>query len=109
MKERREGIIIYRDINDVVYEASITKFTYEIKSELQKYKLQKLGISANKMLSVVVTSEEHAIFTDAWRKEFSYGIDYGKIGLDQLWAAAQKIYADYPELLDAAKKTLLGE
>ena len=71
--------------------------------------LQKLGLTVNNMLSVVVTPDEHKVFTDAWLKEFSHGINYSELTIEQLWKAAQKIYAEYPALLEAAKKTLFGE
>jgi RHS repeat-associated protein len=68
-----------------------------------------LGQNADDMLSIVVTRQEHNIFTTAWRNE---------IGLSN-WAnstvrttnatrqivenAARKIYKDYPEILKALK------
>ena len=59
------------------------------------------------MLSVAVTPEEHQGFTKAWREFFQYGqTDYSQVSVSQLWETAQKIYADYPELLKAAAKTL---
>ena len=47
MMMRRDGIITYTDEKNTVYEASISKFTDEIKSELQQYKLQKLTIDSS--------------------------------------------------------------
>ena len=38
-----------------------------------------------------------------------HGMNYAKITLNQLWEAAQRLYEEYPALLDAAKKTLFGE
>ena len=61
------------------------------------------------MLSVAVTAEEHQQFTNKWRAAFAYGIDYTKVTIDQIWKAAQEIYAEYPQLLEAARKTLFGE
>ena len=31
---------------------------------------------------------------------------YGNLTKDQVWTVAQEIYADYPELLEAARRTL---
>ena len=70
--------------------------------------LQKLGRTVGNMLSVAVTPEEHQEFTNKWRAAFAYGIDYTKITAEQIWEKAQEIYANYPELLQAAKETLLG-
>ena len=47
MTIRKNGIIIYADKNNVVYEASINRFTDEIKSELQHYELQKLTVDSS--------------------------------------------------------------
>lgn len=65
-----------------------------------------LGIDVDTMLSVAVTREEHQKFTNAWRKAFAHGSDYSEITIDDLWREAQKIYENYPDLLDAAKKIL---
>ena len=67
-----------------------------------------LGIDVNNMLSVAVTATEHQGFTNAWRSIFPYGMDYSDVTIDMLWDAAQKIYKDYPDLLDAAKTILFG-
>ena len=32
--------------------------------------------------------------------------NYNKLSISQIWEAAQKIYAEYPELLKAAAQTL---
>ena len=69
--------------------------------------MRKLGLTADKMLSVAVTPEEHQVFTNMWRSFFKYGkTNYNKLSISQIWEAAQKIYADYPELLKAAAQTL---
>ena len=47
------------------------------------------------------------IFSNMWRSFFKYGkTNYNKLSISQIWEAAQKIYADYPELLKAAAQTL---
>jgi len=47
------------------------------------------------------------IFSNMWRSFFKYGkTNYNKLSLSQIWEAAQKIYADYPELLKAAAQIL---
>jgi len=68
-----------------------------------------LGITnTNSMLSIVLTKEEHQVFANAWRAAVPYGTDYATLSAQQIWEHAQRIYADYPELLDAAKKTIFG-
>ena len=37
-----------------------------------------------------------------------YGMDYSELTIAELWDAAQEIYKDYPELLDAAEAILHG-
>ena len=66
---------------------------------------------AQKWLSVAVTPAEHQLFTNAWRSAIGYinsgnAIKTTTATLTQIWTAAQQIYADYPALLDGAKKTL---
>ena len=69
--------------------------------------LEALGIDTSSAPSVAVTKPEHQVFTNAWRDAFAYGkTDYTALNRDQIWAAAQDIYKDYPELLSAAWDTL---
>lgn len=44
---RKNGLVIYTDKNNSVYEASVSKFTDEIKSELQQYELKKLTVDSS--------------------------------------------------------------
>lgn len=67
-----------------------------------------LDIDVNSMLSVAVTPAEHQAFTNAWRDVFKYGMDYSTLTPEIIWDAAQDIYKDYPELLDAAEEILFG-
>jgi hypothetical protein len=67
-----------------------------------------LGINVGEMLSVAVTPAEHQKFTNAWREIFKYGTNYSELEIEDIWKAAQTIYKDYPELLEAARKTLFG-
>jgi len=70
---------------------------------------QTLGIDSKLMDSVAVTTTEHQAFTNAWRQLIPYGTDYSKLNQSQIWDAAQKVYKDYPQLLDAAKNTIFGK
>ena len=73
-----------------------------------------LGLDPNKMSSVALTQEEHQMFTNAWHEAIGR-INENKLittanaTQQQIWAAAQKIYADYPKLLEAARKTIFGK
>jgi hypothetical protein len=58
------------------------------------------------MPSVVVTPTEHQVFTNAWRTNIPYGTIYDNLSKDYIFGVAQKVYKDYPALLDAARKTI---
>ena len=51
------------------------------------------------MQSIVVTKEEHRLFTNQWRKEIPYGTK--DLTRDQIMEVAKEIYKDYPEILKA--------
>ncbi|MFK8288388.1 hypothetical protein ACI76W_03930 [Capnocytophaga canimorsus] len=53
---------------------------------------------AREMLSMVLTKEEHQVFTNTWRKAIPYGT---KPTEKQIKAAAKEIYKNYPEILKA--------
>jgi len=54
---------------------------------------------ANEMLSVVLTKEEHQVFTNAWRKKFPYGKPNPTA--KEVENFAKEVYKDYPEILNA--------
>lgn len=60
------------------------------------------------MLSIALDKKTHRMITNEWRKVVPYGTNYNKLGPDGIWAAAQKVYKDYPNLLEAARKTIYG-
>ena len=45
--------------------------------------------------------------TNAWR-EIEYGTNYKGLKPEQIWEVAQKVYAGYPDLLEAARKTIFN-
>ena len=65
----------------------------------------RLGIlDTNQMQSIVLTVEEHATFTRAWRSKIGYGGDNVAITtanatFDDIYGAAREIYEQYPEIL----------
>jgi hypothetical protein len=68
---------------------------------------------ARQWLSVAVTPEEHQVFTNVWRSAIGYINSNNLINTTtatakNLWTASQDIYAKYPALLDAARKTIYG-
>jgi RHS repeat-associated protein len=69
---------------------------------------------ARQWLSAAVTPQEHQVFTNAWRSAIGYSNQAmewttNNVNPTVIWEKAQGIYADYPALLDAAKKTIFGE
>jgi RHS repeat-associated protein len=64
---------------------------------------ERLGFKINQ--TVAVTKVEHQIFTNAWRTAIPYGS--GKtFTRAEVWLHAQKIYKDYPALLEASRQAL---
>jgi hypothetical protein len=65
------------------------------------------------MASVALTRSEHQLFTNAWRRLIPYSNSRAEVNTltataDDIWAAAQTIYADFPALLEAARVTIFG-
>jgi RHS repeat-associated protein len=60
-----------------------------------------LGVKEREMLSVVVTKQEHQVFTNAWRKAIPYGTDYSTVPQQQIMSYARDIYANNPAILKA--------
>jgi hypothetical protein len=70
-----------------------------------------LGLKAQDMLSVAVTEEEHQSFTNQWRNLIGYAnstraLRTDTATFDDIWQAAQKVYANYPKLLEAVRAQL---
>jgi hypothetical protein len=60
-----------------------------------------MGGGTNGWPAVVVTRAEHQEFTNAWRQAIPYGSGTRNATPAQVEGAAQQIYADYPEILQA--------
>jgi hypothetical protein len=56
------------------------------------------------MLSIALTKSDHRVYTNAWREAIGYKT--GPHTPQEIWVAAQKIYIDRPDLLEAARKTI---
>ncbi len=72
-----------------------------------------LGLKAGKIPSIALTAIEHQEFTNAWRQLIGYVTDNKALTTatatrEDIWAAAQQIYAKYPELLEAVRTTLFS-
>lgn len=63
-----------------------------------------MGGKTNDWLTVVVTKEEHQVFTSAWRKAIPCGRSgTGSATRSQIENAVRQVYRDYPEILEALK------
>jgi hypothetical protein len=60
-----------------------------------------LGQKSRDMLSIVVNPSQHQIFTNAWRNAIPYGSGTQGATRASVEAAARRIYADFPGILDA--------
>ena len=60
---------------------------------------------------MVLTHDEHVKFTKMWRDRIGYinqlmDLRTDTATADDIWVAAQKVYKNYPELLEAARRVL---
>ncbi|MEL6942330.1 MAG: RHS repeat-associated core domain-containing protein, partial [Bacteroidota bacterium] len=53
------------------------------------------------MLSIVLTPDEHKVFTKAWRNAIPYGKGTANASPQLIHNVARQIYSDYPEILKA--------
>ena len=60
------------------------------------------------MLSIALDKQTHRNFTNLWRQVIPYGTNYKDLKPSEIWDAAQKVYAGYPKLLEAARKTIFN-
>ncbi len=61
-----------------------------------------IGQTVEDMPSIVLTQAEHRVFTNAWRNAIPYGPSgTGAATPAQVEGAAQQIYREYPEILQA--------
>jgi len=73
-----------------------------------------LGLNAGKMPSIALTRQEHQAFTNLWRSAIGYNTDPSMVRttnatLQDIWIAAQQVYAQHPELLEVVRQTLFGQ
>ncbi len=62
--------------------------------------LEKYGFDPKEIPSIVLTKEEHRVFTNKWRDAIEYGINYDKeLSIDEIRTVYKNIYADYPDII----------
>jgi RHS repeat-associated protein len=70
-----------------------------------------LGVKEGDIPSIVLTAEEHALYTARWleqigRRNMDVPVTTANATLENIWAAAQDVYYDAPELLEFVKTFL---
>ena len=100
------GIKSYNDLR------TLTKGTgLEAHHLIEQRFAKTLGLNPGDIPSIALTQKEHLTLTKAWRDAIGYSSDGKELTTltattEDIWKAAQKIYANYPELLAAVKKSL---
>ena len=100
------GVNSYRTLRNAVTKAFGKNSGLEVHHLIEQRFAKVLGLDPNKMASVVLTKEEHKVFTQQWRKHIGYdkideakGITTSSATKDKIIEAAKKVYKDYPEFL----------
>lgn len=68
-----------------------------------------LGMSAGDIPAIALTQAEHQPFTNAWRDAIGYikgrnPVNTATATADDIWRAAQSVYAEYPRLLEFVRQ-----
>jgi len=75
-------------------------------TDLQAHHIVEQRFGYTSTSCVAVTRTEHQVFTNHWRQLIPYGTDYNALTRNDVWDAAQKVYAAFPALLEAARQAL---
>ena len=99
------GVDSYRTLRNAVTKTFGKNSGLEVHHLIEQRFSKALGLDPNKMPSVVLTKEEHKMFTKRWREVIGYDVvDKGRTTTTQatkedIFEAAKKVYKDYPEIL----------
>jgi hypothetical protein len=103
---RQFGIDSYNNLRN-----QVAGMGYQVHHIIDQRFGQLLGFSQSQMNrlvgSVVLTTEEHQLFTDASRAIINYGQGTASATVEEIYNMVQKVYEDYPALLEAAKGILI--
>ena len=105
------GVRPYIQLKDAIVNTGLTG--HHIIEQRLASALGQISSQVRTWPSVALTPQEHQVFTNARRNAIGYNnsnnlINTATATIDDIWTAAQNIYARYPALLDAAKNTLFG-
>ena len=103
-KATQYGIDTYNNLKNVVSDTGV-----QVHHLIEQRFKSLVGYSQGKFASVVVTPEEHQIFTNAWRVAIGYGQGTINATVNDLINAVSNVYKDYPALKDAASQMFLQQ
>lgn len=93
------GVDSYSNLRKSVINTYGKGSNLEVHHLIEKRFVKNTGINPNSMKSIVVTKEEHRLFTNEWRKLIPYNTK--KVSESEIKAAAKQVYKDYPDILKA--------
>ena len=102
------GIDSYKSLTKAVAEKYGKGSGLEVHHLIEQRLAKAWGMNVDEIPSVVLTKEEHQVFTNKWRKEIGYinskaEIKTGNATREQIIEAAKEVYKDYPEFLKVLK------
>jgi hypothetical protein len=102
------GIRPYNELREV-----IRGLRLEAHHIIERRFAETLDLVAQRMPSFAMTPEEHQIFTNLWRQAIPYASSQGPLTTatataNDIWTAAQIIYAGFPEVIEAVGQILFG-
>lgn len=103
------GIGKYSHLRKAVLDTFGKGSNLEVHHLIERRLARDLGISDSVIPSVVLTKEEHRLFTNKWREVIHYAKDgerQAEITKKTVLDAAKKVYNDYPEFYEIVKAFL---
>ena len=99
------GIGKYSQLRKAVLDIFGTGSGLEVHHLIERRFAKGLGISESAIPSVVLTKEEHRLFTNLWRETIHYATGESGVTITKevVLDAAKKVYKDYPEFYNIVK------
>lgn len=92
------GVDSYKNLRTAVLSKYGKGSGLEVHHLVEKRLVKGMDIDPNQMKAIVLTKEEHQIFTARWRKEIPYGTE--NVSDDMIMDAAKKVYEDHLDILE---------
>ena len=103
------GVGRYSQLRKIVTDVFGTGSGLEVHHLIERRFAKGLGISESSIPSVVLTKDEHRVFTNLWRETIHYakqGEESVRITKEIVLKAAEYVYKDYPEFYRIVKEFL---